>query len=265
MKNLLPFAVTIWVCFVSMPWSAQAGYTHYFTWHQKPSPEQLKACIEEMRKIIEASKDVLGGPEGTGQPMVTDVEIVFNGLGDAAHEPFVFPGQAGFNFCKTAFKPYDAAVCACLMVARDHFPAALLEIGSDGEWTDWQEGKDLYVRVLNRPPQNPIGNEAPFQEIPWLGVVLAIVLVVIAGYVAFHVRADFTISHTTHGVQFSGRFPEVFRGPVKEFLETEFAPGRRFTVFGNRHSRGRMALRFRGSLSAGEQQRVRNYLTMLLH
>jgi hypothetical protein len=220
-----------------------------------------------MRKITEASKEILGGPEGTGQPVLTNVEIVFNGLGDAAHEPFVFPGQVGFNFCKTALKPYDAAVCACLMVARDHFPAAVLEIASDGDWSgdEWQGGKELYWQVLGRSPGNPIENEATSQQVPWLGVVLAVVLVVIAGYAVLQVRADFTISNTGHGVRFSGRFPEVFRGPVKEFLETEFEPDRRFTIIGNGNGRGRKELRFRGSLSAGEQQRIRNYLTMLLH
>jgi hypothetical protein len=28
---------------------AYAGYTHYWTWHEKPSDTDLKACIGEMR------------------------------------------------------------------------------------------------------------------------------------------------------------------------------------------------------------------------
>ena len=58
---------------------------------------------------------------------------MFNGKGDNAHEPFIFPGESGFNFCKTAYKPYDTVVVACLFVARDYFAPDQLEIASDGE------------------------------------------------------------------------------------------------------------------------------------
>jgi hypothetical protein len=81
-----------------------------------------------------------------------------NGIGDGANEPFVFPGELGFNFCKTEGKPYDAVVTACLLVAHDHFPTSVLSIDSDGSYSegDWEEGIKLYSSVLGRIPRNPI-------------------------------------------------------------------------------------------------------------
>jgi len=46
-------------------------------------------------------------------------------------------------------------------VARDHFPASSLGIGSDGRWADgdWKDGAALYTAVLHRPANNPIDGE----------------------------------------------------------------------------------------------------------
>jgi hypothetical protein len=137
---------------------AHAGYTHYFTWHQKPDDAALKACVGEMRRIIETRTNILAGPDGLGTMVIDPSHVDLNGIGDDAHEPFVFPGELGFNFCKTEGKPYDAVVTACLLVARDHFSSSILAIDSDGSWSegDWQEGIKLYSSVLGRTPQNPM-------------------------------------------------------------------------------------------------------------
>ncbi len=47
-----------------------------------------------------------------------------------------------FNFCKTARKPYDEIVTAILAVVDKLAPGAL-EIGSDGDESDWEEGLAL--------------------------------------------------------------------------------------------------------------------------
>lgn len=137
---------------------AFAGYTHYYTWHERPNSAALASCISEMRLIVEAQTNILAGPEGSGAPEISSTNLVLNGIGDDGHEPFVFPKDLGFNFCKTAAKPYDAVVTACLLVARDHFPSSVLSIDSDGSWAggDWQSGIDLYSKVLRRHPQNPM-------------------------------------------------------------------------------------------------------------
>jgi hypothetical protein len=135
-----------------------AGYTHYFTWKKKPAEAQLNACVADMARIMGAATEQIAGPEGDGKPLIEPLSIQFNGKGDDSHEPFVFPGRAGFNFCKTQWKTYDAAVTACLLAARDHFSPDELKIESDGQWEDgdWDAGAKLYQQVLGRRPANPI-------------------------------------------------------------------------------------------------------------
>ena len=135
-----------------------AGYTHYFTWHKTPDQAELKKCINEMQLLIQARTNILIGPHGPGTMIVDSTHVDLNGIGDNACEPFVFPGDLGFNFCKTEAMPYDEVVTACLLVARDHFPSSELSIASDGDWAagDWDNGKKLYASVLGRTPPYPI-------------------------------------------------------------------------------------------------------------
>jgi len=137
---------------------AQAGYTHYFTWRQKPDDAALHECITEMRRVIDARQGILAGPDGKGAPEVTELQCNLNGVGENAWEPFEFPGDAEFNGCKTQWQPYDEVVIACLLVARDHFPPAVLEISSDGSWEDgdWKNGAALYSSVTGRAAVNPM-------------------------------------------------------------------------------------------------------------
>jgi hypothetical protein len=157
------------VCVFGM--NAWAGYTHHFIWRQDPDPGVLHECVVDMSRIIAARWSTLAGPEGQGKPEINSLDLVFNGIGDQGHEPFVFPGRLdripgfpgpkGFNFCKTAAKPYDAVVTACLLVARDHFPPSVLAISSDGAWNQgaWGTGANLYLSVLGRTPKDPTGGE----------------------------------------------------------------------------------------------------------
>jgi hypothetical protein len=142
---------------------AKGGYTHYFTWKQEPDKGQLAECIREMRLMVEADGGIVAGPDGTGKPQFQPLTLEFNGIGEQAHEPFIFPAGPGFNFCKTAVKPYDEVVTACLLVARDHFSPEVLTIESDGSWEggDWRNGARLYSKVLNRPAKNPMLERKP--------------------------------------------------------------------------------------------------------
>ena len=151
---------------------ARAGYDHYFTWLQKPDPNALVKCIADMRRVIDARRNLLAGADGEGPPVLESLKLEFNGIGDEAHEPFVFPGTiihdppipgvpSGFNSCKTQWKPYDEVVTACLLVARDYFPPSVLEIKSDGSWQggtdgDWSAGANLYQAVFGRRANNPL-------------------------------------------------------------------------------------------------------------
>ncbi len=260
------------------PGTGLGGYTHYFTWQKKPSEEALRKCVADMRRIVEARKEILAGPDGTGQPQIGPLEISFNGRGheneglDEAHEPFVFPGKEGFNFCKTAYKPYDAVVSACLIVARDHFPREVLKIESDGDWDgpEWAEGIKLYSKVLNRAAKNPLSDGRTSAEPKnwssgrWvLGVLGVILLFGILTALLYH-RPDFTIIVNGRDTRFKGRIPQVRHDQIAEFLRGESGAGTSFKVFGFWDRQGLLRLRFGGSLTAGEQQRIRNFLLTIL-
>lgn len=52
-----------------------------------------------------------------------------------------------FNCCKTAFRPYDLAVTAVLIIAKHHLGAALT-VQSDGEAAHWFDGAMLCQSLL---------------------------------------------------------------------------------------------------------------------
>ena len=74
--------------------------------------------------------------------------------GDCSHETFHFPRTLEphewqepknglyFEFCKTAFKPYDLAVTAFLVIAKHHLQDRLM-VHSDGDEAHWQDAKWL--------------------------------------------------------------------------------------------------------------------------
>lgn len=73
--------------------------------------------------------------------------------GDCSYETFYFPrkylplewekpNSAGFyfQFCKTAFRPYDLAVTAFLLIAKHHLQNRI-KVSSDGEDAHWFDAK----------------------------------------------------------------------------------------------------------------------------
>jgi len=166
-------AVVVLLAVVLVSREASAGYTHYWIWHVTPEASALDGCVEEMARIVDARRDILSDDhDRTGSSAVFRGERPFgrdggpplpslwlNGIGDDAHEPFLFPvaWDPSFSFVKTEWKPYDEVVVACLIVARDHFPESALEIRSDGDWgQSWSAGRSLYEKVLGRAARNPL-------------------------------------------------------------------------------------------------------------
>jgi hypothetical protein len=156
-----------------------------------------------MNRLIEARKSILVSPDlpesRAGSLKLSPTNVDFNGIGDDAHEPFVFPyvfpDHTSFNFCKTQWKPYDEVVTACLIVARDHFSPSVLEISSDGSWDDWRSGAKLYASVLGRTARNPLtrhgfasGSTKGFRLRGLLS--FAVLLVIVLSYFLWQKRGD---------------------------------------------------------------------------
>jgi multimeric flavodoxin WrbA len=156
------------------------GYTHYWTQTRDFTPEQMGDIAGSIRKIIDTASGrpgvhnyddkpavplVICGGDGTGEPVLTKEKIAFNGQGpDLDHETFYFEAkrikedyqsedQRGWAFCKTAQKPYDVVVTACLIfLAHDYG----FQVSSDGDVEDWERGEKLVAEALGKEYPNPL-------------------------------------------------------------------------------------------------------------
>lgn len=128
------------------------GYTRYFK-----DVRTNDGVARDVRKIFQKARErgiVLRGPMGTGEPIISHDEIVFNGnksTGDD-YETFDLHNDESLHqerpaFCKTARKPYDAVVVAVLLSAHSH---GLGMFRSDGFYNDEQTiaGIELFEKAV---------------------------------------------------------------------------------------------------------------------
>jgi len=101
----------------------------------------------------------------SGNPEVTPDHIRFNGWKDEGHETFLVTrerpdlpswdpaAKESFDFCKTARKPYDLAVCLVLLSMSRHAPRSV-RVGSDGDWEmEWTEARRVYKEMFGVEPK----------------------------------------------------------------------------------------------------------------
>jgi hypothetical protein len=122
------------------------GYTHYWS-HGDIDPQKWAVLMADTRRVILATVVPLAGGDGTGAFTLNSEELTLNG--DAAtdddYETFqLTPRATGFDFCKTARRPYDAVVGAILL--RAYHLIAGFSLSSDGriDGEDWEEARHLY-------------------------------------------------------------------------------------------------------------------------
>jgi hypothetical protein len=148
------------------------GYTHYYQISNKGNEERFKKAKEDIIKILKKSPVKLG--DGGGDRPISKEDyssyISFNGIGDNSHETFYLPDKLSdlkqpdyakdkndifvFNFTKTAHKPYDVVVTACLTVLRFHLRSGAIISGDGGE-EGFEEGMKLAASILGRQFPNP--------------------------------------------------------------------------------------------------------------
>lgn len=120
------------------------GFTHYFEKTEKLNQSTWNVAIEDVRKVLEVRKDLICREyDSPDVPYECDSEhIRFNGKGDEGHETFLVKRDTSdynWNFCKTARKPYNEVVEACLTILAHYFKDDF-KVSSDGEWNEWLEG-----------------------------------------------------------------------------------------------------------------------------
>jgi len=141
------------------------GYTHYWTFGNdidKVSKATLQSMMNALKNIVNDNLNILAGPLGVDCPMITDSIISFNGRDDESHETFLVDISEiepdGFNFCKTARKPYDKVVVACLMTMK-YYLGDDIRISSDGYseiYTDkdFQDAVEFGMNYIINPYSN---------------------------------------------------------------------------------------------------------------
>jgi hypothetical protein len=168
------------------------GYTHYIYRKTDFTVKQWeKICLETLdiivkhcdrKKIVlareydapvEAQPSLWGGSKMLPTPPeVTPDHIRFNGWKDEGHETFIItrerpdnpPYDSGakefFDFCKTARKPYDLAVCLVMLSMKRHAPKSV-RIASDGDWDmEWVEARKVYKELFGVDPKCPFAKTA---------------------------------------------------------------------------------------------------------
>ena len=131
------------------------GHTHY--WQrppQLPAPAFGRAVVD-CRRVLPETNIPLAGANGTKKPFFRSDAIVFNGVGENAHETFAVrleeadhgDGRPAFSFCKTEHKPYDLAVQVVLIVFQHHL-GKQFGVSSDGDDAEWETARRLCQQVL---------------------------------------------------------------------------------------------------------------------
>lgn len=134
------------------------GYTHYWDFKQvkgqaKINETNYQKAIGQCNKIIKGYNaavkaiDLKHGARLSGFSAYAKgyggLEV--NGTGEEGHETFVLRehfNQNTSDFCKTAQKPYDVVVVACLIILKHYLDEAFI-VDSDGSRPDWIDGLDL--------------------------------------------------------------------------------------------------------------------------
>ena len=154
------------------------GYTHYW---RRPRTNAGSAymfgqlALDAKKIITQAELDGIRIRDayGEGEPNFNEAYFGINGDAsafsddgrDLAHESFIWEGiptiqewrkdePNTFDFCKTAYKPYDAVVTAILIRAK-HIYGSCVAVSSDGDWQDWQAGRELYERIFGEVAECP--------------------------------------------------------------------------------------------------------------
>ena len=121
------------------------GYSHYFQQGSIPSQALFNNFTSHVSELIEMAWDI-----ELDVSISTDF-VDINWVGAESHENFIINREGlTWNFCKTNGKPYDAVVTAVLILARYTFPDFYLS--SDGAWKEWEDGRDLFTRVMFLEP-----------------------------------------------------------------------------------------------------------------
>jgi len=132
------------------------GYTHYF----RRDFSQASNSSSSYDAFTDGVKNIVKHADVPVDVSITENYVRVNGVGADGHEDFYWTKLAdtGFNFCKTAEKPYDAVVTACLLWLKECYGEAVT-ISSDGYWHEWLPGRRLFAEAFDYNAEFPFVEE----------------------------------------------------------------------------------------------------------
>ena len=172
------------------------GYTHYWRRPRKNAGSAYmfgQLALDAKKIITQAEQEGIRirNGQGEGEPEFNEAYFSINGDAshyvegrDLAHETFHWEGipsisehrkdeSETFDFCKTAYKPYDAVVTAILIRAKFIY-GSCVEISSDGDWEgnpnfpdgygSWETGRELYETVFGKRAECPFETVTSFEQ-----------------------------------------------------------------------------------------------------
>jgi len=122
------------------------GYTHYFSLNKAASQTQKNKIHNFTKKVLTYFRELVQYETDNYElPTNKDGVIRFNGVESLGHETFYLDlNETGFNFCKTARKPYDLPTCIVLIICKQIL-GNKLELSSDGYFNeDWNEAIEWF-------------------------------------------------------------------------------------------------------------------------
>jgi len=132
------------------------GYTHYFPQKNTVESEQWDVFCQKATYFLEqfmVLTEVKLQPDFESDHPFFEINphfLSFNGdeSREEDHETFYLTRvkKESFSFCKTARKPYDLAVCGCLLLANKYMPGCYA-ISSDGGSSEWQEAVEFLKSI----------------------------------------------------------------------------------------------------------------------
>lgn len=136
------------------------GYTHYLYREKNLDHVKFNNAVKDCQKIVQELNVPVQFESDNNDPPVFSPELIrFNGVNDDGHETFLIERDFTdsykvtdkqnrfFSFCKTAYKPYDIAVTACLIVLKHHLGNAI-NVSSDGDYNDWLPASKACIQHL---------------------------------------------------------------------------------------------------------------------
>jgi hypothetical protein len=135
------------------------GYTHYWESNSRINSDEWTIICGAARNIVSFCEHegirLFFEYDSNEPPQIDKQMIRFNGSERDGHETFILLPEQGFSFCKTAQKPYDLAVVLMLLAVNTFASDNALDISSDGDYGDWEEGINVFKDLFGVDPKVP--------------------------------------------------------------------------------------------------------------